>query len=144
MLLEGNQAAPKSNGVAFMDKCQNVTGQYWKFEDAGNGYYRLKTMFRGNAECLEGNQAGSQVHNGLPSWTSAKTSPANSGRLNLLAILLPPQDPIPWRWRILEGNQAAPVHGGNAFMDSNQNVSGQLWKFVPVDAKTGRELPATN
>ena len=31
----------------------------------------------------------------------------------------------------LEGNQAgSPVHGGAAFMDKVQNVSGQLWRFV--------------
>lgn len=33
----------------------------------------------------------------------------------------------------LEGNQASsPVHGGSAFMDQCQNVSGQLWKFEPA------------
>ena len=51
-------------------------------EPAGGEYYRLKTMFRGDGECLEGNQAGSRVHN------------------------------------------------GSAFMDKEQNVSGQFWKLV--------------
>ena len=56
--LEGNQAGSNvKSGAAFMDKCQDVTGQLWKFEDAGNGYYRLKTKFRGEGECLEGNQS---------------------------------------------------------------------------------------
>lgn len=48
-------------------------------------YYRLKTQFRGNGECLEGNQAGS------------------------------------------------PVHGGAAFMDKGQSVSGQLWQLELVE-----------
>ena len=47
-----------------MDNCQNVSGQLWKVVDAGNGYYRLKTMFRGDGECLEGNRADSDYHGG--------------------------------------------------------------------------------
>ena len=30
--LEGNQMKGSMNGAAFMDKCQNVTGQLWKFK----------------------------------------------------------------------------------------------------------------
>ena len=30
--LEGNQAKGSMNGAAFMDKCQDVTGQLWKFK----------------------------------------------------------------------------------------------------------------
>ncbi|MEO0769142.1 MAG: carbohydrate-binding protein, partial [Cyanobacteria bacterium J06649_4] len=30
-------------------------GQLWRAEPAGNGFYRLKTRFRGDNECLEGN-----------------------------------------------------------------------------------------
>jgi hypothetical protein len=61
-----------------MDNRQNVSGQLWKFVPEGNAY-RLKTQFRGDGECLEGNQSTSQAH------------------------------------------------GGNAFMDKCQNVTGQLW-----------------
>jgi hypothetical protein len=82
--LEGNQgASPVHGGAAFMDTCQNVSGQLWKLEPADNGHYRLKTQFRGDGECFEGNQG------------------------------------------------ASPVHGGAAFMDKCQNVSGQLWLLVP-------------
>ena len=87
--LEGNQATSKVHGGnAFMDKCQNVSGQLWKFEPAGNGYYRMKTQFRGDGECLEGNQASSKVHDGA------------------------------------------------AFMDKCQNVSGQLWRWSLLVAST--------
>ena len=81
---EGNETAGQAkNGTAFMDKCQNVSGQLWQFVPEGStGYYRLKTQFRGDGECLEGNEAQSTVH------------------------------------------------GGAAFMDKCQNVSGQLWKLV--------------
>ena len=55
--LEGNQLKGDMNGASFMDKCQDVSGQLWKFEAAGNGFYRMKTQFRGpKGECLEGNQ----------------------------------------------------------------------------------------
>ena len=33
-----------------------------KVEDAGDGWYRLKTMFRGEGECLESNQAPNFSH----------------------------------------------------------------------------------
>jgi hypothetical protein len=80
--LEGNQgSSPVHGGAAFMDSCQGVSGQLWKFVPAGGEWYKLKTQFRGEGECLEGNQG------------------------------------------------ASPVHAGSAFMDTCQNVSGQLWKL---------------
>ena len=55
--LEGNQAKGSMNGAAFMDSCQNVSGQLWKATPAGNGYFKLTTQFReSHGECLEGNQ----------------------------------------------------------------------------------------
>jgi len=56
---EGNRFAPDATlgGAAFMDNCQNVSGQLWKFEDAGNGYYRMKTMFQEpEGKCFESNK----------------------------------------------------------------------------------------
>jgi hypothetical protein len=45
------------NGAAFMDVCQNVSGQLWRAIPAGNGYFRLTTQFREGAnECLEGSR----------------------------------------------------------------------------------------
>ncbi|MEM7555763.1 MAG: RICIN domain-containing protein, partial [Cyanobacteria bacterium P01_A01_bin.84] len=57
--LEGNKLARGStlNGAAFMDNCQNVTGQLWKLVPAGNGYFRLQTKFlEKENKCLEGNK----------------------------------------------------------------------------------------
>ncbi len=63
--LEGNGAAsPVHKGSSFMDDCQNVSGQLWKFEPANDGYFRLKIMDRDGVDCLEGNEAGSPVHDG--------------------------------------------------------------------------------
>lgn len=133
--LEGNQASSKvHNGAAFMDKCQNVSGQMWKFEDAGNGHYRMKNMFRGEGECLEGNQSSSKVHNGSAFMDKCqnvsgqlwKLEPAGNGYYRLKNMFRGDGE-------CLEGNQASSsVHGGNAFMDKCQNVSGQLWKLEPI------------
>ncbi len=59
---EGNRFASTSTlkGAAFMDNCQNVSGQFWKIKLRSNvpsGYFTLTTMFRENFnECLEGNE----------------------------------------------------------------------------------------
>lgn len=144
--LEGNQAASKvHNGAAFMDKCQNVTGQMWKFEDAGNGYYRMKNKFRGEGECLEGNQAGSDVHNGSAFMDKCqnvsgqlwKLEPAGNGYYRL-------KTKFRGNGECLEGNQAtSSTHGGNAFMDKCQNVSGQLWKLEPINKGKVDAAPKT-
>ncbi len=49
--LEGNSGGR----AAFMDKCQNVTGQQWRVTPAGNGYVRLQNLMGDN--CLEGNRS---------------------------------------------------------------------------------------
>ncbi len=131
--LEGNQAGSSVHaGAAFMDKCQNVSGQLWKVVSEGNGVYRLKTQFRGDGECLEGNQAGSSVHAGAAFMDKCQNV---SGQLWKLV----PDGPGQYRLKTvfrgdgecLEGNQAgSSVHAGAAFMDKCQNVSGQSWKLV--------------
>ena len=65
LCLEGNQMrGTYKNGVSVMMKCQNVSGQLWKVEDAKNGFYRLITLFKGNEFCLEGNKAGGGAKDG--------------------------------------------------------------------------------
>ncbi len=46
---------------SYMHACKNQQGQFWKVTPAGNGYFKLTSLFReGKNECLEGNQkAGS-------------------------------------------------------------------------------------
>jgi hypothetical protein len=131
--LEGNQAdSTVKGGAAFMDKCQNVSGQLWNIIPEGEGTYRLKTVFRGAGECLEGNQAGSTVEGGAAFMDKCQNV---SGQLwNII-----PEGEGTYRLKTvfrgagecLEGNQAgSTVKGGAAFMDKCQNVSGQLWKLV--------------
>ena len=56
--LEGNRVAEDSTlgGAAFMDDCNNASGQNWKLVPSGDGYYKLQTKFLGNEKCLEGNR----------------------------------------------------------------------------------------
>ena len=60
--LEGNKIGPNATlgGATFQDRCQNVTGQYWKVVPTSYaGYYRLQTMFLEKEDrCLEGNKIG--------------------------------------------------------------------------------------
>ncbi|MGV6889764.1 hypothetical protein ACTYEO_11020 [Rhodophyticola sp. SM2404] len=49
--LEGNQINGALEGAAFMDRCQNVSGQVWRALPEGDGYYRLTTEFRAPHSC---------------------------------------------------------------------------------------------
>ena len=145
--LEGNEAGSSVHGgAAFMDKCKNVSGQLWKIEKATNppaetpkfnGWYRLRTQFRGKSESLEGNQASSKTHNGAAFMAKKQyvtgqlrnIVPANDGYYRLKTQFRGENE-------CLECNQASSsAHNGGAFMDKCQNVSGQLWKIV--DAGNG-------
>ncbi len=48
--LEGNRLDPQAvlGGASFLDDCQDVTGQLWRFVDAGNGYYRCYNAVPGS------------------------------------------------------------------------------------------------
>lgn len=130
--LEGNQAAsPVKQGAAFMDRCQNVSGQLWQLVPEGE-YFRLKTRFQGANKCLEGNEAGSPVKGGAAFMDDCKNVSGQlwkvvpEGATFRLKTMFQGDD------RCLEGNQAAsPVKQGAAFMDRCQNVSGQLWQILP-------------
>lgn len=55
--LESNdpQNSTGHGGAAYMDACQDVTGQYWEIEPTRDqfGYVRLKTLYLGEDRCLE-------------------------------------------------------------------------------------------
>ena len=118
---------------AFITPVSQLTAQ-----DDFEGWYRLKTMFRGEGECLEGNQAGSKVQGGAAFMDKCqnvsgqlwKIEDAGNGYYRLKTMFRGENE-------CLEGNQAANstpdnITGGGAFMDRCQNVSGQLWKFEKV------------
>jgi hypothetical protein len=135
--LEGNKVdGTVKAGGAFMDKRQNVTGQIWRLEPAGDGFYRLKNKFRGNADCLEGNKVDGTEKAG--SAFMDKTQNVTGQLWKFVA------DGDHYRLKTkfrgdgdcLEGNQInGTAKGGAAFMDKCQNVTGQLWKLEKVDSK---------
>ena len=136
---EGNRYAQGSTlgGAAFMDDCQNVSGQLWKFIPEGNGYYRMVTMFQEpEGKCFEGNRfaQGSTLGGAAFMDNCQNVSgqlwrliPAQDGYFRLTTMFLEGEN------KCLEGNRFSPdsTLGGAAFMDNCQNVSGQLWKLVP-------------
>lgn len=140
--LEGNRLSEDSvlNGEAFMDDCQDVTGQLWKIvptDDAG--YYRLQTMFlESENKCLEGNRRADESVLGGGSFMddcqnvtgqSFKFVDAGNGYYRIQTMFLEAEN------KCWEGNRLADasVLSGGAFMDDCQDVTGQLWKLVPVD-----------
>lgn len=148
---EGNRLAPESvlGGAAFMDTCQDVSGQIWKIESQGNGWYRLKTLFQGDGKCLEGNRfdPGSPLRGAAFMDSCQNVSgqlwqivPNGDGWVRL-------KTQFQGAGKCLEGNRFSPdsTLGGGAFMDNCQNVSGQLWKFTrvdtPVPAAPGQTRP---
>ena len=135
--LEGNQARSRAHaGAAFMTRCRNVTGQVWRMVPSRKrGWFHLKTRFRGNNECLEGNQARSRAHAGAAFMDRCKNVSGQFWRM------VPARKKGWFRLKTmfrgngecLEGNQArSRAHAGAAFMDRCKNVSGQLWRMVPT------------
>ena len=131
--LEANGPDSKvENGNSFFDTCQNVTGQQWTFVDQGNGYYRMQCRANKSARSLEGNQKGSDTMHGAAFmdktqevsgqlWKIEKTDQPGFYRL---------KTQFRGEGECLEGNRVnGSAKAGAAFMDSCQNVSGQLWKF---------------
>ena len=136
--LEGNKIGANATlgGATFMDNCQTVTGQSWKFVDIGNGYYHLQTQFtEGDNLCLEGNLITPTSELGGASFM------APCGNFSGQAWkILADDDTGYFRLqtqglendnRCLEGNKLDPASTleGASFMDTCQDVSGQLWIF---------------
>ncbi len=135
--LEGNQInGTAKGGSTFMDKCQNVSGQLWKLEPAGDGFYRLKNQFRGDGECLEGNKVNSTYKGGGAFMNNCsneigqlwKLEPDGNGNYRL-------KNKFRGDGECLEGNQInGTAKAGSAFMDKCQNVTGQFWKIEKVQS----------
>ena len=132
--LEGNQVKGSMNGAAFMDTCQNVTGQLWRFEPAGNGFYKMQTQFGApKGECLEGNQFKGDV-SGVAFMDKCQ---AVSGQLWKIEELKNGFVRLKTQFRgdgeCLEGNEVKGfAKAGGAFMNRCSNVTGQQWKMEQV------------
>ena len=100
---------------------------------AATEYYKLKTVFRGENECLEGNRiAGNSTLAGAAFQDTCKDVDGQAWSLTkrpdgyyTLRTKFLGQD------KCLEGNQlAGKVLGGAAFLDTCKEVTGQQWKLV--------------
>lgn len=138
--LESNGAASTyMNGGSFMSPQKGATGTMWQLvPDAANaGWYRLKSKDQGANKCLEANGKDSPVHGGAAFMDDCKNV---SGQLWRLELVSSTNGDHLYRLRSmsgdknfsLEGNKIGGSKGGNAFMDNTQNVSGQMWRLVPV------------
>lgn len=153
--LNGNVLGESSTlgGAAFMDDCWNAhgladwdtivkPGLSWQIAPSGSdGYYHLRTSALGADMCLEGNRhaddafllggafmdACSDVSGQL--WKFVESEAA--GHYRLQTAFLEGEN------KCFEGNRLAEdsVLGGAAFMDNCLNVTGQLWRLVPVSAE---------
>ena len=131
---EGNRFDPASTleGAAFMDSCQNVTGQQWKFVPDVGGYYRMQTRFLEDEDkCLEGNQldssstlGGAAFMDDCGNYSGQLWSivPVGEGTFRLKTL-------FQGETKCLEGNRvgANSTLGGGAFMAECGDFSGQIW-----------------
>lgn len=132
---ESNFLDPASflEGASYMDSCQNVTGQQWRFINNNNGYYQLQSLFlEGANKCLEGNRlsddstlSGAAFMDDCQDVTGQKWSILDNGdnTFQLQTELLETEN------QCLEGNQVIDTAtlGGAAFMTNCDVVTGQIW-----------------
>jgi hypothetical protein len=139
--LESNGAASTHmNGGAFMSSQKGASGTMWQLvpDAKQRGWYRLKSKDQGSNKCLEANGKDSPVHGGASFMDDCKDV---SGQLWVLELVSSANGDHLYRLRSmsgekkvsLEGNKPEGDKGGNAFMDNTQNVSGQMWRLVPVN-----------
>lgn len=127
--LEANgPTSTNHNGAAFMDRCQNVTGQFFRFVQVSDDVYRIQSRSFGADRCLEGNQSSSSTHNGSAFMDTCQDVSGQLWRVVPHGGGFRLQNLFRGEGECLEGNQAtSTTRGGNAFMDRCQNVSGQVW-----------------
>lgn len=138
--LEGNDANSKTmNGAAFMSSQKGATGTMWQLVPDGEqkGWYRLKTKANGSNKCLESNSKESSVKGGASFMDDCKNVSGQLWRLDLVSNnngdhLYRLRSMLHQDKSALEGNKPGGDKGGNSFMNNTQNVSGQMWRLVPV------------
>ena len=133
--LEGNEVGSDfKSGAAFMDDCSGVTGQRWVLEEVSPApepeLITLHNVYLGDALCLEGNESGSDLMSGAAfmeactpatgqEWYAVPVG--DEGHFHLKTM-------FQGDYKCLEGNEpGSDEHGGNAFMDDCDEVTGQLW-----------------
>ena len=148
--LEGNQLDPANTlgGYSFMDTCQDVSGQAWKFiplDDRGHpGYFQLTTSAQEDANlCLEGYFYEPETGEGSGAYMADcgdsgtlytgqmwRLIPTGNGLFALQSRFREEAD------ECLESNlpTAGASLDGVAFMTSCGGFTGQRWTFTAFDA----------
>ncbi len=133
------------NGAAFMSSDIGKSGQMWKFvpDPQNAGWYRLQTALHGNKKCLECNGKNSSVKGGASFMDNCQNVSGQLWRLELINVnngdhLYRLRSMLHGDGYSLEGNKPdISFANGNSFMDETQNVTGQMWRLVPVDGAGG-------
>ena len=140
--LESNGSASNvMSGASFMSSQKGATGTMWKLvpDTKNKGWYRLKSNDQGEGKCLEANTAGGEK-DGRSFMDACQDVTGQLWRLDLVSAnngdhLYRLRTMLHGNNFSLEGNKPdnKSVYSGNAFMDKTQNVSGQMWRLVPVE-----------
>lgn len=139
--LEGNDPASEvKNGAAFLNVCEEVTGQYWSFQANGD-YFLGNTEFQGAQMCLEGNEAGSEVKDGNAFLNACSGVTGQNWRFVVDGDFVLMQTEFQGTEKCLEGNEfGSDFKNGAAFMDDCSGVTGQRWVLEEVSAPPEPEL----
>ena len=97
----------------------------------------MKTKSTGANKCLESNGKESNVKGGAAFMDDCKNASGQLWRLDLVSSnngdhLYRLRSKLHQNNQALEGNKQGGDKGGNSFMNDTQNVSGQMWRLVPV------------
>ena len=139
--LESNGAlSPFKDGSAFMSAQKRASGTMWQFVpvEGHDGWYHMKTRGAGTGKCLEANNP---VTGSAKGGSSFMDNCGNvTGQLWKLELVSSNNGDHIYRLRSyahgntrsLEGNKPDGSRTGITFMDTTQNVSGQMWRLVQV------------
>ncbi len=138
--LESNGAASKTmNGGAFMSSQKGATGTMWQLvpDTQDKGWYRLKSKDAGDKKCLEGNAKNGSVKAGAAFMDDCKNATGQLWRLDLVSSkngdhIYKLRSKFQGEKFSLEGNRPDGDKKGNTFTNNDQNVTGQMWRLVPV------------
>ena len=131
---QGNvlDSASTLSGAAFMEACQKVAGQEWKFiPREGGGYWLQTRLGEAESKCLEGNDRGlGSTLQGAAFMDDCSSSPGQ-----LWSVVADDEDTFRLKngfsgpARCLEGNRvtAGATLGGAALMRDCLYESGQFW-----------------
>jgi hypothetical protein len=81
-----------ANGAAFLSPGGNKVPQEvekWKIEKVNGDFYRLKTQFRGGAECLEGNHKAGSAKGGAAHMATCSDSSGQKWKLEMVTTRRP-------------------------------------------------------